>query len=166
MARKSAAQIAKEELEAAKAQEAEKQKEQKGSKTDSNSEEGATDANTQAKDENAASGDSGGSGDEESAQEEEKPAVEIESVHAVALRDLPGTKVKLGQIIEAPKNLIDVWAKAAWVDVHENALAYAEQKYEKTMQGLALSQPGARMSHPLVTKLNYKGETVESVLEE
>lgn len=149
MARKSAAQLAQEEAElAAKKLEAGND----GSEIGSDGTQGGDDG-TQNGDDGAHTGDDGShTGD--------APAVEIEKGNAVALRDLPGTPAKIGQIILAPKNLIDSWEQVAWVDSHENAIAFALKKVRE--QNIA--NPHNQVIEEM--ELDYAGQLVVKVLEE
>lgn len=152
MGRKSAAQIAQEEMEKAKAAEAAKQNEAGG---DSGELVQEGDANTPETENNATRGDSGvisDDSDDEAANEFAVEAEEEEKAHAVALRDLPGVGVKIGQIVLAPKKILKSWDEVSWIDTHENALADAERAYNEKR----ITMP--HFKEPKIIELDSKGQ--------
>lgn len=165
MGRLSAAEKAKREMEAEQAK-LKAQENGKGSENgaggDSNgaSEEGAV--ITQEVVNEGAGGDSSGDSnhsDEEDANQFAVEAKEEEKVHAVALRDLPGVGVKIGQIVKAPAKLIKSWDEVSWIDTHENALAAAEQAY--TQKRMAMPH----FNEPKIIELDDKGQIMPEVFE-
>lgn len=166
MGRKSAAQIAQEELEKAQAAQAEKEKATSGSTEGEISQAGTI---TQEEANDATSGDSGAGNGGDSGEEEAlvvPDAPKHEKTRAVTLRVLPGLPIGIGCIISAPVHMIKSWDEISWVDTHENALEYAERAYLEKKRDLAMARPGAPMPYPLITELNDIGEIVESSDEE
>ncbi|QKN84420.1 hypothetical protein MARILYN_12 [Vibrio phage Marilyn] len=159
MGRKSAAQIAQEEMEKAKAAEAAKQNEAGGDSGELVQEDGADTPETE---NNAASGDSGvvsGDSDDEDANQFAVEGEEEKKVYAVALRDLPGVGVKIGQIVLAPEKIIKSWDEVSWIDTHENALADAERAHNNKK----IVDP--RFNEPKVIELDSKGQIVQDAFE-
>lgn len=144
MARKSAAQIAQEELEKSKAAQATSEA------SEGDIVEPGANALTESND--ATIGDSGKDGGSPEPEPEPVKLPEHEKVHAVALRDLPGVGVKVGRIILAPQNIVKQWDAVSWVDTHEDALKFAEHRYQQQK----MSDP--RFSEPMIFELDAKGQ--------
>lgn len=147
MGRKSAAQIAQEELEKAQAAQA----------TQATSEASEGDivgpgANAPTESNDATSGDSGKDGGSPEPEPEPVKLPEHEKIHAVALRDLPGIGVKIGRILLAPQNIVKQWDEISWVDTHEDALKFAEQRYQQQK----MADP--RFNEPMIFELDAKGQ--------
>lgn len=149
--RETAAQKAKREMEEAKAKQAEKEK---GADEATEGDIVNPDANAPTEENDDTSGDSGAdNGDGEAPEPLALP--EKEKVHAVALRDLPGVGVKIGRIILAPVNIIKPWDEISWIDTHEDALAFAEQRW--TQQKMA----DPTFNEPKVFELDAKGQIMD-----